>query len=164
MTETAEAAQARRDRVFLVVVDDSPERGVALRYAALRVKKSGGRVALLRVNEPQGQVEWAGVGAMLAEERREDAERLLSGLAAEVNEITGGIPILLIREGEPRDELLALLAEDPRISILVLASATGGSGPGPLIQALTGRYAGKLAVPMTIVPGAMSDAELDRVT
>jgi hypothetical protein len=164
MTETAEAAQARRDRVFLVVVDDSVEQRVALRYAALRVKKSGGRVALLRVIEPAGQVEWAGVGAMLAEERREEAERLLSGLAAQVHEITGGIPILLIREGEPRDELLALMVEDPRISILVLASATGGSGPGPLIQALTGRYAGKLAVPMTIVPGAMSDAELDRVT
>jgi len=164
MSETAEAAQARRDRVFLVVVDDSAEQRVALRYAALRVKKSGGRVALLRVIEPAGQVEWAGVGAMLAEERREEAERLLSGLAAQVHEITGGIPILLIREGDARDELLSLIVEDPRISILVLASATGGSGPGPLIQALTGRYAGKLAVPMTIVPGAMSDAELDRVT
>jgi uncharacterized protein YbaR (Trm112 family) len=164
MGETAEAAQARRDRVFLVVVDDSAERRVALRYAALRVKKSGGRVALLRVIEPAGQIEWAGVGAMLAEERREEAERLLSGLAAEVHEITGGIPILLIREGEARDELLALVTEDPRISILVLASATGGSGPGPLIQALTGRYAAKLAIPMTVVPGAMSDAELDRVT
>ncbi|MBU8537076.1 universal stress protein [Falsiroseomonas tokyonensis] len=164
MGETAEAAQARRDRVFLVVVDDSPERSLALRYAALRVRKSGGRVALLRVIEPAGQVEWAGVGAMLAEERREEAERLLSGLAAEVNELTGGLPILLIREGDPRDELLALLAEDPRISILVLASSTGGSGPGPLIQALTGRYATKLLVPMTIVPGGMSDAELERVT
>lgn len=164
MTETAEAAQARRDRVFLVVVDDSAEQRVALRYAALRAKKSGGRVALLRVIEPAGQVEWAGVGAMLAEERREEAERLLSGLAAQVHEITGGIPILLIREGEPRDELLALLEEDPRISILVLASAIGGSGPGPLISALAGRYAAKLAVPMTIVPGGMSDAELERVT
>lgn len=164
MAETAEAAQARRDRVFLVVVDDSAERTVALRYAALRAKKSGGRVALLRVIEPAGQVEWAGVGAMLAEERREDAEKLLSGLAAEVNDITGGLPILLIREGEPRDELLALLEEDPRISILVLASATGGSGPGPLIAALTGRYAAKLPVPMTIVPGALSDSELERVT
>ena len=162
--ETAEAAQARRDRVFLVVVDDSAERSVALRYAALRASKSGGRVALLRVIEPAGQVEWAGVGAMLAEERREDAEKLLSGLATDVNDITGGLPILLIREGDPRDELLALLDEDPRISILVLASATGGSGPGPLIQALTGRYAAKLPVPMTIVPGGLSDAELDRVT
>ncbi len=164
MGETAAEAQARRDRVFLVVVDDSAERRVALRYAGLRAKKSGGRVALLRVIEPAGQIEWAGVGAMLAEERREEAEKLLSALAAEVNEITGGIPILLIREGEPRDELLALLEEDPRISILVLAAAVGGSGPGPLISALAGRYAHKLAVPMTIVPGDLSEEELERVT
>lgn len=164
MGETQEAAQARRDRVFLVVVDDSPERRVALRYACLRARKSGGRVALLRVIEPAGQVEWAGVGAMLAEERRQEAEKLLSGLAADVNELTGGIPILLIREGTPRDELLALLEEDPRISILVLAAAPGGSGPGPLISALAGRYAAKLAVPMTIVPGDMTDEALERVT
>lgn len=164
MGETAAAAQARRDRVFLVMVDDSPERRVALRYACLRARKSGGRVALLRVIEPAGQVEWAGVGAMLAEERRQDAETLLSGLAAEVTDLTGGLPILLIREGTPRDELLALLEEDPRISILVLAAATGGSGPGPLISALAGRYAAKLAVPMTIVPGNLSETELDRVT
>ncbi|PWS34983.1 universal stress protein [Falsiroseomonas bella] len=164
MSETEAAAQARRDRVFLVVVDDSPERRVALRYACLRARKSGGRVALLRVIEPAGQVEWAGVGAMLAEERRQEAEKLLSGLAAEVNELTGGIPILLIREGDARDELLALLEEDPRISILVLAAAAGGSGPGPLISALAGRYAAKLSVPMTIVPGAITDAELDRLT
>jgi len=164
MGESAAAAQARRDRVFLVVVDDSTERRVALRYAALRAKKSGGRVALLRVIEPAGQIEWAGVGAMLAEERREEAEKLLSALAAEVNEITGGLPILLIREGDPRDELLSLLEEDPRISILILAAAVGGSGPGPLITALAGRYAQKLAVPMTIVPGDLSEAELDRVT
>ena len=164
MGETAAAAQARRDRVFLVMVDDSAERRVALRYACLRARKSGGRVALLRVIEPAGQVEWAGVGAMLAEERRQEAERLLSALASEVTDLTGGLPILLIREGTPRDELLALLEEDPRISILVLAAATGGSGPGPLIAALTGRYAAKLTVPMTIVPGDLSDSELDRVT
>lgn len=161
---TAEAAAARRDRVFLVVVDDSAERAVALRYAALRARKSGGRVALLRVLEPVGLVEWAGVGQMMAEERRQEAEAMLSGLAAEVQEITGGIPIVIIREGDPREELLKLLEEDPRISILVLASAPGGGGPGPLITALTGRHSHRLRVPMTIVPGEMSEAELDRVT
>ena len=155
---------ARRDRVFLVVVDDSPERRVALRYACLRARKTGGRVALLRVIEPAGQIEWAGIGVMLAEERREEAEKLLSGLAAEVNELTGGLPILLIREGVPRDELLALLEEDPRISILVLAAAPGGGGPGPLISALTGRYMSKLTVPLTIVPGDMSDEAIERVS
>jgi hypothetical protein len=161
---TAEAAAARRDRVFLVVVDDSPERAVALRYAGLRARKSGGRVALLRVLEPVGLVEWAGVGQMMAEERRAEAEAMLSGLAAEVQAITGGMPILIIREGEPREELIKLLEEDPRISILVLAAAPGGGGPGPLITALTGRHSHRLRVPMTVVPGEMSEAELERVT
>jgi hypothetical protein len=165
---TEEAAAAgrpeKRDRVFLVVVDDSTERAVALRYACLRARKGGGRVALLRVVEPVGLVEWAGVGVMMQEERREEAERLLSGLAAQVQEITGSLPVLIIREGEPRDALLALIEEDPRISILVLASATGGGGPGPLIAALTGRYAARLTVPLTIVPGSLDDRELERVT
>jgi nucleotide-binding universal stress UspA family protein len=166
MAETAaeKAATAKRDRVFLVVVDDSEERQVALKYACLRARNGGGRVALLRVVEPVGMIEWAGVGVLMAEERREEAEKLLSGLGAQVQEITGSLPILVIREGEPRDELLALLEEDPRISILVLASAAAGSGPGPLITALTGRYAGRLRVPMTIVPGGLDDKELERVT
>ena len=160
----AAPSSAARDRVFLVVVDDSAERSVALKYACLRARKGGGRVALLRVLEPVGLVEWAGVGVMMQEERREEAEKLLSGLAAQVNEITGGLPTLLIREGDPRDELLALIAEDPRISILILASSAAGGGPGPLIVALTGRYAHRLTVPLTIVPGTMDDEALDRVT
>ncbi len=163
-TEEKAAAPGKRDRVFLVVVDDSAEREISLKYAALRARKGGGRVALLRVIEPMGQVEWAGVGAMMAEEAREEAEKLLSGLATRVQEITGGLPILLIREGDPRDELLALVEEDPRISILVLAAAQGSGGPGPLISALTGRYAHRLRVPMTIVPGNLDERELDRVT
>ena len=156
--------KARRDRVFLVVVDDTPERAVALRYASLRAARSGGRVALLRVVEPVEQAEWAGIGAMMQQERREEAETLLAGLAAQVKEITGGLPVLIIREGQAAEELLDLLDEDPRISILVLATSTMGRGPGPLITALTGKMAGRLGVPMTIVPGGMSEQELDRVT
>ncbi|MGH7488781.1 MAG: universal stress protein, partial [bacterium] len=45
--ETAEVAAPQR--IFLVVVDDSQEMPVALRYAALRARHTGGRVALLYV-------------------------------------------------------------------------------------------------------------------
>ena len=65
--------------------------------------------------------------------------------------------------GDPLEEVLGVLEEDRRISILVLATATEG-GPGPLVSALAGRHAGRLRCPMTIVPGGMDDAELDRVT
>jgi len=158
------AAERRRDRIFLVVVDDSPERDVALRYACLRALKGGGRVALLRVVEPPGMSEWAGVGALLRQERREEAERLLSTLAGEVNRITGTMPILFVREGSARDELLKLMEEEQRISILVLASSPGSEGPGPLITALAGKHAARLKRPMTIVPGGLSEDEIDRVT
>jgi hypothetical protein len=42
--------------------------------------------------------------------------------------------------------------------------AQGGGGPGPLITALTGRFASRLTVPMTLVPGALDAKELDRIT
>ncbi len=154
----------RRERLFLVVVDDSPERAVALRYAALAAARGGGRVALLRVVEPPGQTEWAGVAEMMREERRAEAEQLLQGLAAEVNRIAGSVPILYVREGEARDELMKLLAEEPAISVLVLASSTSSDGPGPLITALTGRYNRLLRTPLVIVPGSLSDQELETVT
>lgn len=164
-TQPAPASgHSKRDRVFLVVVDDSPERAVALKYASLRAAKSGGRVTLLRVVEPVEQSEWAGIGSMMREERHEEAEALLTGLAAQVRDLTGGLPMLVIREGKVADELLALLDEDPRISILILAAAADAKNPGPLITALTGRLAGRMTVPMTIVPGGMADEELDRVT
>ena len=115
--EAAAAASAeKRDRVFLVVVDDSPERAVALKYACLRARKGGGRVALLRVIEPVGLVEWAGVGVMMQEERREEAEKLLSGLAAQVNEITGTLP-------DP---------DHPRGRAARRAAGAGGGGPAHL--------------------------------
>jgi len=36
--------------------------------------------------------------------------------------------------------------------------------PGPPITALTGRYAGRLAVLMTLVPGTLAEKELERIT
>jgi nucleotide-binding universal stress UspA family protein len=155
---------ARRARTFLVVVDDSPERAVALRYAALRAFRGGGRVALLRVTEPVGQAEWANIAEMMREERRAEAEQLLQGLSAEVNRITGQMPVVYVREGDPREQLLALLAEEPGISVLVLASSGAAEGPGPLISALTGRYNRQLRTPLVIVPGNLTEDELETVT
>jgi len=63
-----------------------------------------------------------------------------------------------------REELFKLVAEDDGISVVVLAAGTGSEGPGPLVEALTGKHAGKLRVPVTIVPGDLSDGEIDGLT
>ena len=160
MSEPAPAAQ----RIFLVVVDASEEMPVALRYAALRARHTGGRVALLYVIEPSDLQQWMAVESLMREERRQEAEQLLNKLSQEVLELSGSHPVLYIREGRRRDELLALIAEEPSISILVLAAGTGPEGPGPLITALTGKQLAKLGIPVTIVPGGLSDEQLAHVT
>ena len=156
-------AGGHHQRVFLVVVDSSPEMKVALRFACRRARATGGRLAMLYVTEP-ATAEWLGVGEIMREERRTEAETRLQELAVDVREMSGDVPVLYVREGDPADELLRLLAEEPTISVLVLGADPGPKGPGPLIAALSGRLIGKLHVPMTIVPGSMTSAEIDAVT
>ncbi|MFQ6018120.1 MAG: universal stress protein [Kiloniellaceae bacterium] len=157
-------SRADSDRVFLVVVDETEEMKVALRYACRRARHTGGRVALLYVIEPADFQHWMAVGDLMREEARSEGEQLLQKLAAEVNRLVGAIPVLYVREGKARDELLKLLEEEPSISILVLGANTGSRGPGPLVSALTGKMVGKLRVPVTIVPGNLSDEAIDSIS
>jgi nucleotide-binding universal stress UspA family protein len=147
-------------RIFLVVVDDTEEMRVALRYAALRARHTGGKVALLYVIEPSDLQQWMAVESLMREERREEAEALLQQLSGEVAELCGSLPVVYIREGRRRDELLALLDEEPTISILVLAAGTGAEGPGPLVTQLVGKMSGRMRVPITVVPGSLSDEQI----
>jgi nucleotide-binding universal stress UspA family protein len=149
-----------QQRIFLVVVDETEEMRVALRYAALRARHTGGRVALLVVLEPSELKQWAAVDALQREEGRAAAEQLVGRLSAEVNEIAGNMPVVFIREGLRSHELLGLLNEEPSISVLVLAAGSGPDGPGPLIDALLGKLAGTVRVPITIVPGSLTEAQL----
>ncbi len=151
-------------RVFLLVVDQSPELRVALRFACRRAKATGGRIALLYVTEPADSTEWIAVGDLMREERRQEAEQRLQELSAVVQRLTGDMPVLYLREGKVRDELLKLLDEEPSVSILMLGADSGPKGPGPLVTALASRHAGTLRVPMTIVPGNLTDAQVDAIT
>ena len=152
------------DRVFLVVADDSAELEVALRYACRRARKTRGRVALLAVVEPGDYQHWMAVGDLMKEEARQAAEQMLQKLAERVNEWTGTMPILYVREGARGDELLQLIEEEPSISILVLGANPGPKGPGPLVSMLTGKMVGRLRVPVTIVPGNLTLEDVDKVS
>ncbi|HZP99989.1 MAG TPA: universal stress protein [Reyranella sp.] len=152
------------ERVFLVVVDESPELAKALRYASRRAKRTGGRVAMLYVMEPPESQQWGGVAELMRQEARQQAEEIIARYAEIAASLTGQPPAIHIREGKSRDELLKLITEDRSISVLVLGSSESGEGPGPLVTALTGKLGSQLRIPLTIVPGGLTEAEIDAIS
>lgn len=153
--------EPRVRRNFLVVVDDTPECRVALRFACMRAHRTGGGVVLLRVIEPADFQHWMAVENLMREEAREAAEELLQGLAGEVYDYSAITPEYRIREGRVDDEILALLAEEPSIRILILGASPDAAGPGPLVSRLAGQVSGSMPVPVTVVPGNMTAEQID---
>jgi nucleotide-binding universal stress UspA family protein len=74
------------------------------------------------------------------------------------------MPELVVREGTPSDVILALIDEDPDIRILVLGAATGAEGPGPLVALMAGKMAGTMHIPVTVVPGNLTESQIDELT
>lgn len=161
-----DSAHTRRRQKFLVVVDDTPEAQVALRYASRRARNVHCGVVMLRVVEPVDFNQWAGVAELMRQEAHEAAEKLLLELAEQVNRECGVMPEVCIREGNATDELLRLIAEDMDIRMLVLAAAPSGAGagPGPLVSKLAGQMAGDLSFPITVIPGNLTLAQIERIT
>ena len=150
-------------RKFLVVADDSPEFDSALRFACRRARSTGGHVAILRVIEPAVFEHWSGVREEMERQAREEAEAVLQTSAERVLAETGLPPEFLIKNADNlRSALRQAIAEDPDIKILVLAAAVGGRGPGPLIASLAkeGVRWGDRKVPVTLVPGDLTDDEI----
>jgi nucleotide-binding universal stress UspA family protein len=150
-------------RKFLIVVDESQEVESALFYAASRMQRSSGSVVMLYVIEPGELQHWAGVRQVQLEEETTKAKALFRlfrrklGLAGFENVETEEV----IREGRLADEVVKAIAEDEDIAVLVLAASAEAKEPGPLVASLAaGRAAGGFPVPVTVVPGQLSLAEI----
>ncbi len=156
-----EAEMQPAERTFLCVVDETKELHQALRYACRRARSTHGRVALLYVIEPVEYQHWMAVGQLMAEERREQAEEMLQVVSSVVQKLAGRVPVVYIREGTVTDQLMSLLATEKDLSILVLAA--GSEQPGRIIDHVIKRL-GKLPIPVTIVPGGLSDEQIDAIS
>jgi nucleotide-binding universal stress UspA family protein len=149
-------------RKFLVVIDDTPECLIALSFAARRAAHTSGAVLLLSVIEPEGPQGFAGVEDVIRAEAREKAQTTLAKFAARTRDIANLDPEMVIREGKRAEEIRNLIESDEDIAVLVLAAGDSSEGPGPLVQAIAGR-SGTFPVPITIVPGTLTEEQLDAI-
>jgi nucleotide-binding universal stress UspA family protein len=150
-------------RTFLCVVDETEELHQALRYACRRAKATSGRVALLYVIEPVEYQHWMAIGHLMAEERREQAEEMLQVVSSVVQKLSGTMPVIFIREGELTEQLMLLIESEPDFSVLVLGAAARSEQAGSVISYVMKRL-GRLPIPVTIVPGGLTDEQIDAIS
>ena len=146
-------------RTFLVVVDDTAESRVAMRFAALRAAHVAARVTLLHVLPATEFVQWGGIQDLIEAEAQAKADALLTSVADELFVLSGERPGMIVRDGEVTAAILDTIAADTSIRALVLGAASGGA-PGPLVSFFAGERAGALPCLVIIVPGGLDDARL----
>ncbi len=69
-------------------------------------------------------------------------------------------PDIIVRQGDPVSAVRAHIGTRQDIAALVLGAAPSGK-PGPLVDHFTGNDSGKLPVPVMIIPGGLSDDQLE---
>ncbi len=149
---------------YLVVIDDSPECDRAIYYASRRAARHNASVIMLRVIETKDlHQQWLGVADIMRAEAHEEANAVLDRAAGRANGVAGITAERAIREGELSQEILNLIEEDEDIATLILAASTGPEGPGPLISSLS-KAVGQYPIPVGIVPGHLTDEDLDALS
>ncbi len=146
---------------FLVVVDETPECDRAWRFAARRVSRTGAAMVMLAAEPAPDAQDWLGVEDMLKAEAVGKAEAACQRAAESVRSLAGIEPECVVRLGDAASEIASLIDADEDIALLILAAGLGQDGPGPLVSTLATRQVARLPVPVVIVPGSLSDAEID---
>jgi nucleotide-binding universal stress UspA family protein len=149
-------------RVYLVIIDETEEAHVALRFAARRAAKTGGTVHLLALVPKQQFSAFGAIQDTIEEEARDRAEILANGAAGELLSESGKLPQIAVKIGDGKTVIGEYLAEHPEVAALVLGAAPEG-GPGPLVSHFTAN-AGSLPCPLFVVPGGLSEEEIDRLS
>lgn len=150
-------------RTYLVVIDETDEARVALRFAARRAAKTGGAVEVLAPVAPPEFVQWGAVQSAMAEEATLRVDALVAQVAGELIEETGLRPTITAAQGDPLTAVRNRLKAEPAIAALVLGAAAAGS-PGALVTHFAGAEAGALPCPVMIIPGSLDDAAIDMLS
>jgi nucleotide-binding universal stress UspA family protein len=150
-------------RTYLVVIDDSAEAAVALRFAARRAAKTDGRIEVLGIVEPQDFVQFGGVQAAIEEEQTLRIQGIVSASVGEILDESGVEVSIVVRHGEPAKVVREFIGAREEVDALVLGAAATGN-PGPLVANFCGNDAGKLPCPVMLIPGSLTDERLEQLS
>ncbi len=147
---------------YLVCVNDKEHSETVLRYACVRAKVTGSAVQMINVIDPVEHHTLFSVADVIQEDRKKEARKLLRDLAAKAEEWTEIKPTTTLREGGLADEIIAAIEKDSSINLLLLGVSASGA-KGKLLPQLTAAIGDCYHIPLTIVPGNLTEQEIEEL-
>jgi hypothetical protein len=157
-------SMAERSRKFLAVSDETEECTTALIFAGMRAKAVGAGLVVLRCAKVPGMGGWIGLDRDISQDAVDAARLKVTQHADAVEGRTGVRAEIVVSEDDPIDAIRDLVEGDPAIKVLILAAGSGRSGPGPLVSRLAkGKPIAARPIAVTVIPGDLTDAQLDEM-
>jgi len=94
-------------------------------------------------------------------EKEQESKVLLQELSNYCEKLGAPKPRTFVRRGITSEELFKLINNEAAIRVLVLGVSTETGNPGPLINYIINNGSNECRVPITIVPGNLSDDQID---
>lgn len=151
-------------RKFLTLADDTQECFSAILFGAMRAKRVGAGLVIIRNVQVNGMGHWRGLDDDMRTEAMDSALAEVQSIARLVKERVDIEPEVIVKEGKVEQAISQITNEDSTIKVIVLGTGTGRMGPGPLVSRIgRGKSITDRPVAITIIPGGLSDEELDEM-
>lgn len=147
---------------ILVCVDITSASSIALRYACCKARKTGFAVHILAVIESSYK-SLLFVSKAVGKDKRMQVETHLNKLIKEVNEETGIIPTVSIREGDISAEIIKEVKEDEDCAMVILGKSSTSLSDNTVLPIISRKIGDKIKVPVVIVPENMDEDYLKRL-
>lgn len=135
---------------ILVAVDDTPAAAFALRHVVPYALDQGSRLTLLTVvPDPPGSVAAAGISPQrVAEEMEAEADKHLRQVAATLPQ---DLPVTtVLRHGDPAEEILRLVREEP-VDLICMGARGRGRVTGALLGSVSTAVLHHSPVPVVVL-------------
>ena len=129
--------------------------------ACIKAKNHGGKVKVVHIIPPTDGQTLFMVADRLKDELRTESEKYIQEMCDEAFSLTGLMPSIDIREGIVGENILGAVNEDGNSILLVLGMDKGANGD--LIEWISEQMGSKIFTPMMIVPGNLTDAQIQNI-
>ncbi len=142
---------------YLVCVSDTDYSKIALDFANKLAGRKNGKIIALHITEPVNYQSFGAIANKMQEEQTKEAEKLLEELTKEIDVEF----ICMHKEGFIGEEIIKIVEEHHDIDMLILGSAAESSARSKTLQPIVAQLGVKIMVPVLIIPGNLTQQQMD---